>query len=128
YTIGVSGPKSMPAALPSTSGYTYAVELSVDEAAAAGATDVQFNQPVVHYVENFLNFRVGLVVPAGFYDRTQGMWIPSQNGRVIKILSQTAGRADIDTNGDGVADTTSVLAALGITDAEQQQLATLYAP
>ena len=47
----------MPAQLPPASGYTYAVEFSVDEAMAAGATDVRFDQPVYQYVENFLNFR-----------------------------------------------------------------------
>jgi hypothetical protein len=36
YTIGDAGPEAMPATLPPTSGYTYAVELSVDEAVAAG--------------------------------------------------------------------------------------------
>ena len=41
----------------------------VDEALAAGATDVRFSQPLFHYVENFLNFPVGMVVPTGYYDR-----------------------------------------------------------
>jgi hypothetical protein len=40
----------------------------------------------------------------------------------IKILSITGGLADVDTDGDGVADT-----GLGITDEERQNLATLYA-
>ena len=31
YTVGPNGPKAMPASLPPTSGYTYAVELSADE-------------------------------------------------------------------------------------------------
>lgn len=57
YTVGPDGPRRMPAELPPTSAYTYAVELSVDEAEAAGAMRVDFtNKPVVFYVENFLDF------------------------------------------------------------------------
>ena len=126
YTIGPNGPQAMPAALPPASAYTYAVELSVDEALAAGAKEVAFNQPVIQYVENFLNFPVGEIVPAGYYDRTTATWVPSANGRVLKILSAGAGLAEIDANGDGVADTAAQLAALGITDAERAQLASLY--
>src|SRR5262249_45871012 len=37
YTVGTAGPSAMPGALPPESHYTYAVELSVDEALAAGA-------------------------------------------------------------------------------------------
>jgi hypothetical protein len=36
YTVGALGPAAMPAPLPPASGYTYAVEFSVDEALAAG--------------------------------------------------------------------------------------------
>lgn len=126
YTVGPNGPQAMPGALPPTSGYTYAVEMSVDEAVAAGAKDVRFNEPVPVYVDNFLNFRVGDSVPAGYYDRDKAAWIPSDNGRVIMILSSAGGMAEIDTNGDGVADDAAQLAALGISDAERIQLATLY--
>ena len=42
----------MPAELPPTSGYTYAAEFSADEALAAGATDVQFDQPLYFYPED----------------------------------------------------------------------------
>jgi RHS repeat-associated protein len=128
YTVGPNGPQTMPAELPPTSGYTYAVELSVDEAIAVGAKTVQFNQPVYHYVENFLNFPVGQNVPVGFYDRDKAAWIPSDNGRVIKILGTAGGIATLDTNGDGLADDATQLTALNITDAERSQLASLYAP
>ncbi|HEX8253649.1 MAG TPA: IPT/TIG domain-containing protein, partial [Thermoanaerobaculia bacterium] len=46
YTVGSNGPKAMPAELPPTSAYTYCVELSADEALAAGAAEVRFNKPV----------------------------------------------------------------------------------
>lgn len=123
YTVGENGPQAMPAELPPSSGYTYAVEYSVDEALTAGATTVRFNQPVYHYVENFLDFPVGMIVPVGYYDKQQAAWLPSDNGRVIKIVSITAGLADLDTDGDDVADNE---AALGITEAERQQLTSLY--
>lgn len=127
YTVGSHGPKAMPASLPPTSGYTYAVELSVDEALAAGAKTITFNQPVNVYVENFLNFPVGGRVPVGYYDRDKTAWMPSENGRVIEILTVNADIATLDTNGDGNPDSPAQLAALGITDAELQKLGTLYA-
>ena len=52
----------------------------------------------------------------------------SDNGRIVKILSITGGLADLDTDGDGVADDSATLAALGVTDAERQRLASLYVP
>ncbi len=128
FTVGPGGPQAMPADLPPTSAYTYAVELSVDEAKAVGAVDVRFNTPLPFYVENFLGFPVGTTVPLGSYDRTRGVWIPAESGKVIKILSVTGDAADLDTDGDGLADSAAALAALSITDAERQQLAALYTP
>lgn len=126
YTVGPNGPKAMPAPLPPTSGYTYAVELSVDEAVAANAKEVRFSQPVPFYVENFLNFPVGGIVPAGYYDRDKAAWIPSDNGRVIKILAIVNGLAELDVSGSGLPADAVALAALGIIDAERAQLAALY--
>lgn len=126
YTVGDSGPNAMPGSLPPESGYTYAVELSVDEAMAEGAMDVGFNQPVSFYVENFLDFPIGMAVPAGFYKQAKVAWIPSKNGVVIKILSVVGGVANLDTNGDEIADSAAILAALGITQAERVSLAQLY--
>lgn len=128
YTVGASGPNAMPGELPAASGYTYAVELSVDEALAAGATRVRFSQPVPFYVENFVGFPVGSLVPAGFYDRAGGQWVASANGRVLQVVGVTGGLADLDLDGNGTADDATALAALSITDAERARLATLYAP
>ena len=125
YTVGDSGPAAMPGQLPPTTAYTYAVEYSVDEALAAGAVRVEFNQPVIHYLENFLHFPVGSQVPNGTYDRQRATWVASDNGRVIAVVGITAGRADIDTDGDGQPDAGP---GLGITDAERQHLAELYTP
>ncbi|HEX8699915.1 MAG TPA: RHS repeat-associated core domain-containing protein [Myxococcaceae bacterium] len=126
YTVGESGPRAMPGELPPTSAYTYAVELSVDEALQAGAHEVQFSQPVALYVDNFLSFPVGDSVPVGYYDRRASAWKASENGRVILIHSIVDGKAQLDVTGDGQPDDAATLAALGLTEAEQQQLANLY--
>jgi RHS repeat-associated protein len=126
YTVGAGGPKAMPAALPPSSGYTYAVELSADEAIAAGATTVRFSTPLPFYMENFIGFPVGGAVPVGYYDRQKGQWIASANGRVVKLVSITDGKADLDLNGDGTAEGATDLTALGITDDERIQVARLY--
>jgi RHS repeat-associated protein len=82
--------ESMPAKLPPTSAYTYCVELGVD-----GAQRVRFDRPVIIWVDNFLGFNVGERVPVGYYDRDRGVWVPSDNGLVVRLL---------DTNSDGVVD------------------------
>ena len=83
-------PDSMPAILPPNSAYTYCVELSAD-----GAQRVRFDKPVIIWVDNFLGFNVGEIVPVGYYDRDRGVWVPSDNGVVLKLL---------DTNTDGIVD------------------------
>ncbi|MBI3378080.1 MAG: hypothetical protein HY035_06750 [Nitrospirae bacterium] len=83
-------PESMPAKLPPNSAYTYASKLSVD-----GAKNVRFEKPVIVYIDNFLGFKVGEKVPVGYYDRDRAVWVPSDNGVVVKLL---------DTNGDGIVD------------------------
>jgi len=128
YTVGDTGPAAMPAALPDNVGYTYAMEFSADEALVAGAVDVQFDQPVINYVENFLGAPVGGIVPVGYYDKVKGAWIPSENGLVVKVLSIQDGKAQLDIDGSGNAASSSALAALGVTADEQQKLAQLYQP
>lgn len=123
YTVGPNGPNSMPGPLPPPSAYTYAVELSVDEAITAGATDVQFSQPLPFYVDNFIGFPVGTIVPAGWYDKQKAAWIPSDNGKVIKILNESQGFANIDSDGDDQVDN-----LLGLTDDERSRLAEIYQP
>lgn len=128
YSVGANGRKSLPAELPTSSAYTYAVNFQVDEAVAAGATTVSFSQPVVAYLENFVNIPEGQAVPSGYYDRAAARWVTAPNGRVLAILPSTNQLAAIDADGDGLADPADQLAAIGITDAERATLATLYAP
>jgi RHS repeat-associated protein len=126
FTVGPSGRAAMPADLPKTSAYTYAVELSLDEAMMAGAASVEFNGPVPFYLDNFLGFPAGTAVPVGVLDRGVGKWVPSPDGIVIKILDTSSGIALVDTNGDDVADDDARLSSLGITSAERATLAQLY--
>lgn len=112
YTVGDNGLQAMPAELPANSAYTYAAEFTVDEATAAGATDLHFSQPIISYNENFLSFTVGITIPMGYYDRSRGLWVASDNGRVVKILSITDGKADLDIDGSGTPATPAALAAL----------------
>jgi len=129
YTVGENGPNTMPGELPELSGYTYAVELSVDEAISSGATRVDFSQALPFYVTNFLEFPVGEIVPIGWYDREQAAWIPSDDGRIIQVLSVDAsGLAVLDVEGNGQPATQTELDGLGITNNERVQLAQLYTP
>jgi RHS repeat-associated protein len=125
YSVGPNGPMAMPAGLPPQSAYTYCVELSADEAVAAGAQSISFSNPVALYVENFLGFPVGMNMPVGWYDRVRGIWVDQENGRLVQIVAITAGRAYLDVDGDGLADDADAL--IGTTPAERDRLATLYA-
>jgi RHS repeat-associated protein len=128
YTVGDTGPNAMPAGLPPETDYTHAFEVSADEAIAAGATNLRFSSPLVYYVDNYRQFPVGWLVPFGSFDRQMGLWKAEESGIVLGIVSETGGFAAVDVTGDGIADPTSALAAYGITDAELEQLATLYDP
>jgi RHS repeat-associated protein len=127
YTANSNGDIVIPCALPATVGLTFAFELSADEMISSGAKDIRFNQPAVFYLENVMNFPVGLTVPFGRYDRQNGVWNTSANGKVIKIMDTTGGTAAIDYNGDGIADPVDTLVFYGISVIEQQYLAQNYA-
>jgi hypothetical protein len=128
YTVGPTGPAAMPAYLPPNTGYTYAVEGSIDQAVAAGAKRVEFSQDVMVYLDNFLSAPDGLGIPLGYYDFDCGCWVPDRDARIVRIVSITNGAADLDVTGDGVADTGAALTALGIASSELRSLAELYAP
>ncbi|HWP05651.1 MAG TPA: hypothetical protein VNN72_07910, partial [Polyangiaceae bacterium] len=123
YTVGEDGEDRMPAPLPLATGYTYAVELSVDEALALGAAHVQFSAPVSLYVDDFLGFPVGEVVPVGFYDRALSAWVAEDNGRIVRVTAVTGGIAAVDITGDGVPESDAALVAFGITADERQVMA-----
>ncbi|MEM7706890.1 MAG: RHS repeat-associated core domain-containing protein [Pseudomonadota bacterium] len=128
YTVGPTGPAAMPGSLPSTSAYTYAVELSVDEAMAEGARTVAFDQPIPLYVENYIGVPVGAAVPVAYYDSDRSAWVAEPDGLALEILATDNGLATLDLDGDGLADDDSSLADLGITPTEREYLAGKYQP
>lgn len=128
YTVGPEGPATMPAPLPQASGYTYAVEYSIDEAQAARATSVEFSRPVISYTTNFLGFPVGEAVPAGYLDRATGNWVASKNGRVIEVLSTDGGSATLDVDGSGQPADAEQLAELGVDSIELGKIASEFQP
>jgi hypothetical protein len=125
FTVGTAGPQALPAELPAGFDYQYAAEPSVDEAIAAGA-DVVFNTPVALYVEDYRGFPTGARLPISRYDRTIAAWVPHSDGMVLKLLGTSGGVALVDVNGDGVAEPSAALSALGIGTPELQQLARFY--
>ncbi len=126
FTVGDAGPAAMPAELPAVTGYTYAVELTADEVEArVDGQEVVFDQPILFYLENFLELPTGTNVPMGYYNDDAGAWVPSDNGRVIEILSINGGMAQLDTDGDGAADNGMALTPT-MTTAERSQLGETY--
>ncbi len=114
-----STPASMPSTLPPHSAFTYCAELSVD-----GVERIEFEQPVVTWVNNFLGFEVGSIVPVGFYNRDSGSWVSSKNGVVVRLLdTDNDGITDgLDSTGDGVANdldgnSSTSNEVIGLTDA-----------
>ncbi len=126
FTVGALGPDAMPATLPSQIMYTYALELSIDEADADGAEQVQFDRVLPFYVENFLGFPIGTAVPTGWYDRVAARWRPSADGIVVAVVGVASGRAQLDLTGDGVAEDALALAPYGIDTDELAALGGLY--
>ena len=123
YTVGPDGPAAMPAPLPLATGYTYAVELSVDEAVAAGAGRVEFSTPVAVYLDDFVGIPTGEIVPVGYYDNEKGAWIGSPNGRVVTFIRVDGELATLDLDGDQAPDDDAAHVALGISAAERRALA-----
>lgn len=123
YTVGEEGEMAMPGDLPGTSGYTYAVELSFDEAIENHSETVVFDKPIPLYVMNFLEFPVGETVPVGYYDRKKAAWIAADNGIVIKILEIINGKAVVSVSADESPATQDQLNEHGFTQEELVKLA-----
>jgi RHS repeat-associated protein len=104
----ITGAMAMPGTLPPTSGYTYAVDVSVVDQNGVPYNSVNLVDSNGHavqvpiYVDNFLDLAVGQKIPTGYYDKTKGAWIPSDesdDGCVIQITS-----IDSDTHQATVSD------------------------
>ena len=126
YTVGPHGPEAMPATLPPTTGYTYAVEYSADEVSEMGAKSITFSKPIYSYLENFVGIPVGYPVPSAYYDLEQQKWIPTEDGRVIKISGISGGKANLIVDTSGSTATDSMLECMGISNSERANLASLY--
>lgn len=128
-TVGDRGDLTMPATLPPTTGYTYAVDITGDEALyKRNGVDTVLSNPVIFYVDNYRNIEIGAPTPSGYLDNDAGIWRAIDSGIVLKIVAESGGVAELDLTGDEVAEDSTALAAIGITTAERQQLATLYEP
>ncbi|CAN5531541.1 hypothetical protein BH09MYX1_BH09MYX1_21170 [soil metagenome] len=132
YTVGgTKGIRAMPAELPPTSAYTYAVELSADEAEAQGFKSISFNQPAFFYIENFTGTNydsTGVLsnVPTGSYDRASGMWKTEPNGIILKVVANSGTSVDLSLDGTSGMSPAQYL-AYGIVAGERAALAPLYA-
>ncbi len=133
YTVGPYGRASMPGDMPLSTAYTYCVDIRTDEAEAVANSQALpfggtvFTDTLACYVPNFLHFPVGGQVPIGFYDPAGAKWQAESDGRVIKIIGDSAGVFQIDSDNDQHADGPAQLTALGITSNELSQLRTQFA-
>ena len=126
-TVGPQGPDAMPAELPPQSAYTFAVDITVDEAEKADAEAVSFSRPVGMYVDNFLGLPVGTGVPLGVYEDIWETWFPDKSGRVVEILGTDAnGRAEIDFDGDGQPAGSNTLQKWNVTDDERRKIGSVF--
>ena len=90
---------------------------TVDQALDAQGGNVSFSKPVINYVDNYLDLPVGTPVPTGYYDRAHNRWVPARNGLVIGIVAVSSGLAEIDLDGDRLAESPARLLAAGIDEA-----------
>jgi YD repeat-containing protein len=121
-------PDSMPAILPPYTQFTYCAEFSVEE-----AEGVRFEKPVIAYVEDFMGFGAGGIVPVRFYDRDRAVWAPCRNGLIVTLLDTNAdGVVDaLDADGDGIPDDINYSGsvtddALGLDDPNRYKPDTTY--
>jgi RHS repeat-associated protein len=122
YTVGMNGPSSMPADLPPSSAYTYAVELSAVEAAGAG---IAFTTNVVFYVENFLGFPSGTNAPVGYYDRFAGRWVAMADGLVFNVTTIQTGASNC-SGYTSCANVDNAGLTLGLSAGELYELSQMY--
>ena len=123
-TVGATGAGAMTAPLPPESGYTYAVELSVDEAEAAGATELVLLRAAA-VLHGELPRLPGRAPPSRWGTTTSSgaAWVAGQLGPGDQDpLGDGRHGRSVDTDGDDIADNT------GIGNAEREQLAALYDP
>ncbi len=125
YTVGENGLQTMPAALPPLTAYTYAAEFSADEAIAIGASRINFNKPLLYYLDNFLDLPVGFFVPAGYYEHSKQQWTASTDGVIMKIIGIEDDRAILSFDGTTPINENQIN-VFEVTDEERIELAKTY--
>jgi YD repeat-containing protein len=123
---GPAGSRSSIAELPETAVPVYSLELSADEADAAHAVRIQLSQSASVYVDNFPGLPVGTALPLGAYARDRATWVGAPNGRVLALVGESGGFADLDIDGSGTPASVASLEALGIDAEEQVAIAQSY--
>jgi len=127
YSVGDALTKTSPAPIPDGSSLVYGMELTADEAIAAGAPHVTFDKPLALYIETTAPIPVGETLQWAQYQHHGDLsWMPERDGRVVKVIGVVAGLAVLDVDGTGKAATQKQLDALEITDAELADLATTF--
>jgi RHS repeat-associated protein len=126
FTVGDGGRRAMPDELPPTSVYTYALEVSADEAIEKGAKTIELSKPAALYLDNYRGFPVSTLIPLGFYHRDRALWEPEPDGIVLQIVGVDNGLAQLDFDGDDKPDGGALFEELGITDPERAFLAAKY--
>ena len=121
------GRDGMPATLPPTSAFTYAVTLSV---AGYENQKITLSNPAAFYVENFVGItHNGEYVPVGYYDTDKAQWVASEidDGKLFTIFSKKAsGEAQLDLDGTPGAESDAAADAAGINFTERMKLGALY--
>ncbi len=95
---------SMPGKLPNETAFTFANDLHI---ADVHYTDkVFFDGNIAMFIDNFLRFEIGEIVPIGYFDRLANRWVASANGIVVQLVDESDdGQVDgLDYSGDGVPD------------------------
>jgi RHS repeat-associated protein len=99
----VRGESAMPGELPDTSTYTFASKVQVrgDLGNAPGAEMAAplFEDPgVTFWLDNFLDFPVGTVIPYGYYDESSDRWITGPDGAVVEVTRTSATACSFSLN------------------------------
>ena len=104
-----TGRLAMPGELPPASGYTYAIDLFDDSQLGDDSLSISFCgadptqctgvKPAL-YVDNFLNMKVGSVVPVGSYNKNTATWSAEANGLVVNLIATGGGSVGFDIDSD----------------------------